>query len=212
MMFIEIYTDGSATVAEKPGGYGWVMVIDGKKESEGSGHMAFASNNDAELEAAIEGLSAAHKWMAGRDLRNIKINSPCPKTEVVLVSDSQLILGWANGTLVFRQLDKLEKFKKLQFYVKMLDVETRWVQGHTGDEHNERCDQLANEARTGAKKEKKSKKSKIGQKSSEVVCFWYKNVLKILDLERNIIEDHSEELHGKRVSKLEFSLNREDYE
>ena len=58
-MKIEVYTDGSATTSEKPGGWGYVIVIDGVKHSEGSGRMETATNNDAELEGAIMGLAAA---------------------------------------------------------------------------------------------------------------------------------------------------------
>ncbi len=56
---IEVYSDGSATIATKPGGYGWVVVVDGEFHSEGSGHSDAATNNDMELEAAIQGLTAA---------------------------------------------------------------------------------------------------------------------------------------------------------
>ena len=38
-MKVEVYTDGSATTKDKPGGYGWVIVIDGKFHSEGSGSL-----------------------------------------------------------------------------------------------------------------------------------------------------------------------------
>ena len=62
-MKIDVYTDGSATVAQKPGGYGWVITVDDKFHSEGSGHMPLASNNDAELESAIQGLTAAFRFI-----------------------------------------------------------------------------------------------------------------------------------------------------
>jgi ribonuclease HI len=32
-------------------------------------------------------------------------------------------------------------------YVKGMDVKTRWVKSHSGDEYNERCDYLAGKAR-----------------------------------------------------------------
>ena len=55
-MKIEVWTDGSATIATKPGGFGWVITLDGKFHSEGSGHLEKATNNDAELMASICGL------------------------------------------------------------------------------------------------------------------------------------------------------------
>ncbi|HXN74866.1 MAG TPA: RNase H family protein, partial [Candidatus Acidoferrum sp.] len=110
-MEIQIYTDGSATTNDKPGGYAWVMVVDGVKHSEGSGHLPLASNNDAELEAAIQGL------------RNARMSFGIPpdhfKEPIVftLVSDSKLVLGWTNGSYAFRQEDKKEKYAQLQLLV-----------------------------------------------------------------------------------------------
>ena len=43
----------SATIATKPGGWAWVITIDGKFHCEGSGHLEKATNNDAELLASI---------------------------------------------------------------------------------------------------------------------------------------------------------------
>lgn len=128
------------------------MVIDGVKHVENSGHMSFASNNDAELEAALQGLSYARS-LVPNDEEIIRHN-----VTVTLVSDSQLVLGWTNGTYSFRQEEKIEKYKQLQLLVKLMDVKTRWVEGHTGDEYNERCDELANIARTGQTKTKTKKK------------------------------------------------------
>lgn len=202
-MNIEIYSDGSATTNDKPGGYAWVLIIDGQKHSEGSGYMANASNNDAELEAAIRGLNA---------VKSLCLITPAPIT-VTLVSDSQLVLGWANDRYVFRQQDKIEKYKQLKLLVFSMNVQTRWVEGHSGNEHNERCDKLANEARLGiqSKTDKAEAilegKTLIGTKKIGVVGIWYKNVLKIISLEDNIIEDYDRSIHGPRGSMFEV---RED--
>jgi ribonuclease HI len=199
-MIIEVYTDGSATTSDKPGGYGWVMVIDGKKYTEGSGHLPLATNNDAELEAALMGLVAAkHTICIDYDL---PLNSA--KYEVVLVSDSQLILGWVNGTYAFRQTDKLEKYKELRLLAQLMGVKTRWVEGHTGDEHNERCDRLANAARLQVsidqvKEAKKSKKESMPDKDFVVylkenlkLYVHYKGKIKEIDLENNSIIDYNQ--------------------
>lgn len=139
-MKIELYSDGSATVASKPGGYGWVLVIDGNKVSEGNGHMDKATNNDAELEGALQGLAAVLKMRIDRKI-------PIDAHEVTLVSDSQIVLGWVNGTYRFKQQNKRHKYDQLMHMVRKLNVKTRWVEGHSGDTHNERCDKLANEGR-----------------------------------------------------------------
>jgi ribonuclease HI len=141
---IEVYADGSATIATRPGGYGWVIVQDGVKVQEGSGRIENATNNDAELEAAIMGLGYVLKMVSASDYHSREF-------EVELVSDSQIILGWANGTNKFKQKKKMQKFEALSFLVKRLQAKTRWVKGHDGDEHNERCDKLAGWARKGTK-------------------------------------------------------------
>lgn len=213
-MKIDVYSDGSATIATKPGGYGWVMVIDGVKHSEGYGHMENASNNDAEMEGAIQGLVAVFKHLNSIKQMLTASGSEQEQTdrlshaEVTLVSDSQIILGWASGKFRFKQAAKMQKFKMLKELVARMNTQTRWVQGHSGDEYNERCDKLANLGRKGGelKPQKQANKtnSAIANKEIGVVCLWFKGVLKVVDLETNVIENYSEALHGSRSSRLEL--------
>lgn len=161
-MKIEVYSDGSATIASKPGGYGWVIVVEGEKKAEGSGHMSAATNNDAELEAAIQGLAAVLKM-------RLEHRFPIEAHEITLVTDSEIIINWATGRYRFKQAHKRHKYDQLMFLVNKLDVKTRWVEGHTGDEHNERCDYLANVARKGASEPvKKTRKNKTKELQSEI--------------------------------------------
>lgn len=207
-MKVEVFTDGSATTKDRPGGWAYVLVVDGQKHAECGGHMAGASNNDAEMEAAIQGLAAALKWLNENLALHVGLDHKSV-AEVTLVSDSQLILGWARGTYRFKQTDKIDKYKQLQFLVARLGVKTRWVQGHSGDEHNERCDKLANEARLGVNRQKDREeaiaagKTLIGTKKSGTVCIWYKNCLKVIDLESNTIENYDRTIHGPRGGTLE---------
>lgn len=198
MINIRVYSDGSATVATKPGGYAWVMIVNGEKHSEGSGHMELASNNDAELQGAIKGLEAAAVYL----LQEAAGKFPLPDFKVTLISDSQIILNWISGAYQFKQVEKMQSFFRLRALVEKLKVETEWVKGHSGDLYNERCDELANIARTGqAKKPKKAKTPKI---THHILPLWFKGVLKIVDLDKNLVEDYSEEKHGKQDSRLEF--------
>ncbi len=135
-MKIEVYSDGSGTTKDKPGGYGFVVVIDGKQAYEGSGHLDLATNNDCELQGAIEGLDSLHYHFEPEEL-----------TDVWLVSDSEITLGWADGTRAFRQEEKMLKYQQLRNLMAEFKAKTRWVPGHAGEEHNERCDVLANAAR-----------------------------------------------------------------
>lgn len=200
-MKIEAYADGSATIVGKPGGYGWVLVVDGVKHSEGSGHMESATNNDAELAGANAGLAAALKFILANNPEN---------PEVTLVSDSQIVLGWTDGTYKFKQKKKMDKFNILQTLVQRMKVKTRWVKGHNNDEHNTRCDKLAGEARKGLikaqkdeKESKEEKKSLIGVKKRGTMSVWYKDTLKIIDLDHNVVENYHKKLHGPRSGYME---------
>jgi len=211
-MRIEVYTDGSATTSDKPGGWAYVLLVDGAKHSEGSGYMENASNNDAELEAALQGLGAAYEFLRTPQVEILlsSFEHSIIPPKVTLVADSQLILGWVTGKYTFRQQDKMDKFKQLQLFVNLLDVDTRWVEGHTGQEHNERCDTLANQARLNV--QSKADKAEailkgntlIGTKKNGTVCLFYKNMLKVIDLDKNVVEDYNREIHGNRGSMLEI--------
>ena len=97
------------------------------------------------LKLAIQGLARALGFINNDDSNHMH--------GVTLCSDSQIILGWTDGTYRFKQQNKLNKYKQLQFLVKRLDVKTRWIKSHNGDEHNERCDKLANMARKSVKED-----------------------------------------------------------
>ena len=142
-MNFEVYSDGSATTADKPGGFAFVIVRDGVKLSEGSGHLPKATNNVAEITAAIRGLETL--------LNSAEYAAACVShpngANVVLVSDSQLVLNYANGGYQCRKPHLLPLYIALRKNYQLAKATTRWVRGHTGDEHNERCDVLAGVAR-----------------------------------------------------------------
>jgi ribonuclease HI len=207
-MKIELYTDGSATVNTKPGGWAYVIVIDGQFHSEGLGHVEFATNNDMELMAALKGLDA---------VLNLITTNPSSfpvDFEVTLKSDSLLILGWTNGSYRFKQIDKIALYEELRRLAKKLRVKTEWVKGHAGHQWNERCDELANKARLkieyekGKEEAKATGKSLIGKKKEGVFCLWYKGTLRIIDLDNFIIENYSRSMHGNRGSLFEIREDR----
>lgn len=206
-MKIEIYTDGSANSADKPGGWAYVIVHDGVKYGECAGHMAGASNNDAELEAAIQGLGNVLKFI----IESVKANAETSQVnfDVTLVSDSQLVLGWASGQYRFKQMSKLHKYETLKRLARQLKLKTRWVAGHSGDEHNERCDKLANQARLSVNRKVDQEMAAtagttlIGTKKNGTISIWYKGQLKVVDLESNVVENYERPKHGPRGGILE---------
>jgi ribonuclease HI len=140
-MLIEVYSDGSGNTFDSDGGYGWRLVVDGVLTSEGNGYLPRATNNVAELTAAIKGLDAAAAY-----INSAAFQSATPP-KVVLVSDSQLVLGYANGSYQCKALHLTSLYISLRKVYGSLKADTRWVRGHSGDEHNEGCDKLAKAGR-----------------------------------------------------------------
>jgi len=134
---VEIYTDGSCKQNPGPGGWGAVLVYQGR-ELELSGGQADTTNNRMELTAVIEALQ--------------KLREPC---QVTLTTDSKYVSdgiskGWA-ASWKARGWKKADKSPALNsdLWGTLLDlcethtVEFVWVKGHAGHPYNERCDTLA---------------------------------------------------------------------
>lgn len=130
-----VYADGSSTgTSIGPCGWGWVVLKDDQVLCAGSGGAPVGTNNIAELMAAREGLRAllghpAFLAMAG------KVYS------IELVSDSQYVLGLANGS--FSATKNVALAEHVRDICAKAIVATRWVRGHNGDPINEICDKLA---------------------------------------------------------------------
>lgn len=138
-MKIELYSDGSGNTFDSEGGYGWRIVVDGVPVKDGSGYLPKATNNVAEITAAIAGLEEVKKLYPNLNVQN--------GDSIELVADSQLVLGYASGAYTCKALHLLPLYLKLRSIYKELNCTQRWVKGHNKDTHNEACDQLAKTAR-----------------------------------------------------------------
>jgi ribonuclease HI len=135
-----IYTDGGCSCNPGPGGYGAVIIADGKRR-ELSGGFKHTTNNRMELMACIAGL------------RGLK--SGC---SVVIYSDSKYVVdgitkGWAKKWRANNWMrNKIDPAQNADLWAHLLDlcekhsVRFVWVKGHAGNPENERCDQLATQA------------------------------------------------------------------
>ncbi len=145
MKKVEIYSDGACSGNPGPGGYGTILVYQGR-EKELSGAERETTNNRMELMGAIIGLEA--------------LKEPCA---VLLTSDSRYLCesitqGWVyqweqNG---WRKKDKkpalnVDLWERLLCQLRRHQVELQWVKGHAGHPYNERCDKLAVAAYTKIK-------------------------------------------------------------
>lgn len=137
MKQIEIYTDGACSGNPGPGGWGAVLVYNGK-EKELSGSEKNTTNNRMELTAVIMALNA--------------LNQPC---KVTLTTDSKYVCDAVNKGWVYswkkngwKKSDKkpalnVDLWKELLSLLEKHEVEFIWVKGHNGHKYNEICDALA---------------------------------------------------------------------
>jgi ribonuclease HI len=133
MVYVEIYSDGSALGNPGPGGYGTILMS-GEHRKELCGGYAYTTNNRMELMAVIAGLEALKQ-------------EAC---EVTVYSDSSYVVNAVEKMWVFEWEKKRFRNKKnadlwqrfLKNYRKH-NVKFIWVKGHAGNPFNERCDQLA---------------------------------------------------------------------
>lgn len=137
MKHVYIYTDGACRGNPGRGGWGAVLVYEGR-EKELSGGEAMTTNNRMELSAVIAALSA--------------LKEPC---KVTLTTDSQYVVnaiekGWLNSWRQnkWRKSDKsavlnVDLWEQLVALLEKHEVGFVWVKGHNGHSYNERCDALA---------------------------------------------------------------------
>lgn len=135
---IEIYTDGGCLGNPGPGGWAYVLQVDGTFAKEESGAEEATTNNRMELTAVIKALQTCQGYGA----KKIIINTD---SQYVKNGITSWIKKWkTNG---WRTASK-DPVKNKEYWVALdalntsLPVHWNWVKGHAGIEGNERCDQL----------------------------------------------------------------------
>lgn len=151
MKKITIYTDGACS--GNPGDGGWAAVLSfGGHTKEISGTEEDTTNNKMELRAAIEALKA--------------LKEPC---EVELFSDSAYLVNAFNNAWIedwqkngWRNANK-KQIKNIDLWTELIELSNinrvTWkkVKGHSDDEINNRCDELATGAIEKMRKKNKEK-------------------------------------------------------
>ncbi len=142
---IIIYTDGGAINNPGPGGYG-VVLKHGEEQEELFGGFRLTTNNRMELMACIVALQ----------------ETQYSSKKIVLFSDSSYVVngiskGWVkkwqrNGWLKSDKKPVVNRdlWERLVLLSDSLDIDFRWVKGHSGNPLNERCDQLAVKSARGS--------------------------------------------------------------
>lgn len=153
---LSIYTDGSSRGRPRAGGIGFRFVYnndEGEEVTEDFSPPGYkgGTNNEMELKAVIEALkeAALHK----------RFNT---FSKIVVSTDSQYVRDYiGNAKYVWPKTQWLrsdgapvlnvELWKSLVREIRRLRplvVDIQWVKGHSGDEHNDAADKLAEKSRT----------------------------------------------------------------
>lgn len=140
---VVIYTDGSTLITNPSNHGGWAFYMfwnrhefiqSGRVSSE----IASVTNNQMELQAAIEALSALKK-----------------PSNVVLYSDSQYLVNGARKWSKRWSENKWRGVKNPELWQALLaaaaphNMSWRWIKGHSGDELNDQVDHWAGLAAQG---------------------------------------------------------------
>ena len=135
-----IYTDGACSGNPGPGGWGSILMYkDTKKEI--SGGCKNTTNNIMELTAVVEALKLL-KYKC-----KVKIYSD--SAYVVNAFNQKWIYGWMKKGWVNASKEPVknkEIWQELYELTKAHDVEFIKVKGHSDNEYNNRCDELARNA------------------------------------------------------------------
>jgi len=133
----KIYTDGSAR--GNPGPAGWGVVILGEKIVELGGRSDHATNNQMELQGAIEAL----KYCKKHDLNTVEIVAD---SQYVIKGINEWIHGWQkNGwrNAAKKPVMNKELWEELHELNQAVKPKWSYIEGHAGHEHNERADVIA---------------------------------------------------------------------
>jgi ribonuclease HI len=137
MNTLSVYTDGACRGNPGPGGWGAVLLFEGRTK-ELSGFDPKTTNNRMELTAVIAGLSAVKS-----------------KVPITVYSDSKYVVdaitqGWIscwvkNGwkTAAKKPVANRVLWEQLIKLNAKYDPKYIWVKGHADNEYNNRCDELA---------------------------------------------------------------------
>ena len=142
---IIIYTDGSSLGNPGPGGWGAVVIILDEKVVELGGREKESTNNRMEMTAAIQALRLVQERKIKGKVINVHTDSAYLLNGITLWIFSWMKNNWrtASKDPVLNK-DLWEELFKLTFILKNKH-EIKWtkVDGHSGVQLNERCDQIA---------------------------------------------------------------------
>jgi ribonuclease HI len=137
---VQVYTDGACSGNPGPGGWGAILVCQGK-EKEISGGEQLTTNNRMEIMAALEAL---------RSLKQACKVQIFTDSAYLQKAATQWMLDWKRRGWKRKEgkLLNAELWQALDMELARHEVSWEWVKGHAGHNYNERADRLARAAIT----------------------------------------------------------------
>lgn len=138
---VTIYTDGACKGNPGPGGWGALLIYEGKNgpiEKELFGGEPQTTNNRMELMAAIQALTLLKK----KCHIDLYIDSQYVRNGILEWIDNWKRNGWK--TAQKKPVKNAELWQELDKQRQRHHIQWHWVKGHAGNPGNERADILAN--------------------------------------------------------------------
>jgi ribonuclease HI len=132
-----IFTDGACSGNPGPGGWGSILIFNDTKK-EISGGNPSTTNNIMELTAVVEALKLLK--------HPCKVNIYSDSAYVVNAFEQKWIYGWIKKnwkTSGNEPVKNKELWQQLYDFTKIHDITFNKVKGHSNNELNNRCDELA---------------------------------------------------------------------
>ncbi|HON57474.1 MAG TPA: ribonuclease HI [bacterium] len=134
---VELYADGACSVNPGPGGYAYILIY-GEKQKIASAGYRKTTNNRMELLGIIDGLK--------------QLKYPC---NVNIYTDSQYVANAFNKNWLNKwkrqnwKRQKTEELKNVDLWKELYELSLKhnlkfhWIKGHSENELNKKCDELA---------------------------------------------------------------------
>ncbi len=132
-----LYADGACKGNPGPGGWGVWLQAGGHQKNLYGGELN-TTNNRMELRAVIEGLNSLKK----RCHVKCYVDSQYVKNGVLEWMSNWKCNGWRTANK--KPVKNIDLWQQLDRACLNHDIDWFWVKGHSGDEGNEKADQLAN--------------------------------------------------------------------
>ncbi len=137
-----IYADGGCSGNPGPGGWAAIILAAGK-ETVLSGGERHTTNNRMELTAVIRALEEAGRRLPAGSSLEVFTDSQYVKKGISEWIKKWMANGWKNSAK--DPVKNRDLWEELHGLSGSFRIDWHWIKGHADYEHNNRCDEIAQE-------------------------------------------------------------------